>query len=158
MHPSVIGRQNPSPGVHLPSPIQIRSSCVLLTVTTENREPWLANHTAHQHLEQTWREATAWLVTDYVLMPDHLHCFCFPGTPVTSIEKWISYWKSTFRKKHQNPRWRFQSRGWHHRLRTDESYSQKWNYLQQNPVRKNLVQSPDQWPFRGRIHQIPFSF
>ena len=157
MHPPPsfehVGRQNPSPGIHLyPS----QPTCVFLTVTTEHRSPWLANPTAQQHLETTWGNATGWLVSDYLLMPDHLHCFCFPSDNTKTIERWISYWKDQFRKLHKNPNWRFQSRGWHHRLRSDESSTEKWHYVLHNPVRKNLVTTPDQWPFKGRIHNIQF--
>ena len=62
-------RQNPSPGIHINLG---QSNFVLLTVTTEKRDPWLANETAHRLLHQTWSEAKAWLVGDYLLMPDHL--------------------------------------------------------------------------------------
>ena len=68
-------RQNPAPGVHINLG---QSNIVLLTVTTEKRDPWLANETARRLLHQTWSEAKAWLVGDYLLMPDHLHCFCAP--------------------------------------------------------------------------------
>jgi hypothetical protein len=55
-----------------------QSNIVLLTITTERRKPWLANKTAHKLLHQTWQEADAWLVGDYLLMPDHLHFFVLP--------------------------------------------------------------------------------
>jgi hypothetical protein len=43
-------RQNPASGVH----VQLgQSNIVLLTINTENREPWLDNKTAHQFLRQT---------------------------------------------------------------------------------------------------------
>ena len=89
-------RQNPSPGVHIDLG---RSNFVLLTVTTENRDPWLANETAHRLLHETWSEAKAWLVGDYLLMPDHLHCFCAPYDLEFTIETWISYWKREFALK-----------------------------------------------------------
>ena len=53
MLPIEEGRQNPSPGVHLQSG---QSNIVFLTVTTEHREPWLANAEAHRLLSQD-----AWL-------------------------------------------------------------------------------------------------
>ena len=152
--PDIIGRGNPAQGVHIYSG---SPNWTLLTVTTENRTPWLASHEAQQHLEQIWLQATAWLVNDYLLMPDHLHCFCAPHDPHFQIEQWIQYWKSQFRKAHGHPQWRFQSRGWHHRLRSDESYSEKWLYVQENPVRRKLVTTIDQWPFKGRVHEIRWS-
>jgi putative transposase len=144
-------RQNPSAGAHI---LLGQSNIVLLTVTTEKRRPWLANETAHRLLHETWSEATARLVGDYLLMPDHLHASCAPQDLRFNIETWISYWKPEFRLKHGRPEWRFQSRGWHHRLRDGENYSEKWLYVQENPVRKGLVTRVDDWPFKGRVFDL----
>ena len=89
--------RNPAAGVHLRSD---EPTLVLLTVTTEKRAPWLANAEAHRLLHQVWSEASAWLVGDYLLMPDHLHLFCAPYDPGFGIERWITYWKSQFRRRH----------------------------------------------------------
>jgi hypothetical protein len=43
-----------------------------------------------------WLNATAWLVGDYLLMPDHLHLFCAPRDIDMPIETWIRYWKRDF--------------------------------------------------------------
>jgi len=122
-------RQNPAAGVHINL---IQSSIVLLTVTTKLRKPWLANKRVQEILHNTWAESTAWLVGDYLLMPDHFHCFCAPRNLEITIEKWISYWKREFTLNHKRlagtlapPEWKFQSRGWHHRLRNGENYSEK---------------------------------
>ena len=147
-------RQNPSPGVHINLG---QSNIVLLTVTTEDRDPWLANESAHQLLHRTWAEAKAWLVGDYLLMPDHLHCFCAPHDLRFTIEMWISYWKREFALKHKRMEWKFQSRGWHHRLRDGESYSEKWLYVQENPVRKGLCQRIEDWPFKGKVFDLIWS-
>jgi putative transposase len=144
-------RQNPSAGVL----VQFgRSSTVLLTIATEKRAPWLANEIAHQLLHQIWSEATAWLVGDYLLMPDHLHLFCAPRDLRFTIEEWIGYWKRQFSRKHGNEDWKFQSRGWHHRLRDGENYSAKWMYVQENPVRKGLIKRIEDWPFKGRVFDL----
>ena len=160
-------RRNPSPGVHIDLG---RSNFVLLTVTTEKRDPWLANETAHRLLHQTWSEAKAWLVGDYLLMPDHLHCFCAPYDLQFTIETWISYWKREFALKRKklaasrdggarlptslSPEWKFQSRGWHHRMRDGENYSEKWLYVQENPVRKGLCKRIEDWPFKGKVFDL----
>lgn len=146
-----VGRKNPAAGVH----VQLSGrSWVLLTVTTAKRRPWLACTDAHRLLHHTWQDTTAWLVSDYILMPDHLHCFCAPSNLGVSIERWITYWKREFRRRHDNADWKFQSRGWHHRLRQDESYSSKWIYVEENPVRKGLVQNINDWTYKGRVHDI----
>jgi len=162
-------RQNPSPGVH----IQLgQSNIVLLTINTEKREPWLVNPRAHELLHQTWSEATAWLVGDYLLMPDHLHLFCAPRDLYFTIETWITYWKREFALKQKRlagtpappsnktttlPEWKFQSRGWHHRLRDGENYSEKWIYVQENPIRKGLVKRIEDWSFKGRVFDLTWS-
>jgi hypothetical protein len=41
-----------------------------------------------------------------------------------------------------------------HLLRTNNSYSQKWNYVRENPVRAGLVKSAADWPYQGEIVYI----
>jgi REP-associated tyrosine transposase len=41
-----------------------------------------------------------------------------------------------------------------HLLRTNESYSQKRNYVRENPVRAGLVKSAEDWPYQGEIVYI----
>jgi len=147
-------RQNPSPGVH----IQLgQSNIVLLTINTDKREPWLANETAHRLLHQTWLEAKAWLVGDYLLMPDHLHALCAPRDLQFAIETWVAYWKRQFNLKQGRKEWKFQARGWHHRLRDAENYLEKWLYVQENPLRKGLAQRIGEWPFKGRVFDLIWS-
>ena len=38
-----------------------------------------------------------------------------------------------------------------HLIRSEESYSEKWNYVKENPVRQNLVEYAEQWEFTGSI-------
>ena len=146
-----VGRKKPAPGVHF----QLGDSTIaLLTVTTKKREPWLANPNAERFLQETWREAKAWLIGDYLLMPDHLHAFCAPRDFSFSIEEWITFWKRDFRRRHGRSDWQFQSRGWHHRIRSGEEHSTRWLYIQENPVRKGLVKNVEDWPYKGRIHYL----
>ena len=144
----------PSPGVHRKAD---SANLILLTITTDRRNPWLTNETVLRLIHQTWSEATAWMVGEYLLMPDHVHCFCAPGMGDFSIERWISYWKRAFAMKHQQPNWKFQSRGWHHRLRHDESYSEKWLYVQENPIRKHLCHRMEDWPYKGKVFDLLWS-
>jgi hypothetical protein len=41
-----------------------------------------------------------------------------------------------------------------HVLRGNESYSQKWNYVRENPVRAGLVKSAPAGPYQGEIVYI----
>jgi len=41
-------------------------------------------------------------------------------------------------------------------LRTSESYSEKWDYVDQNALRAGLVERVEDWPYRGAIHDLMF--
>lgn len=145
------GRRRPAKGVHisLEGP-----NWVFLTVNTNWRERWLAQKQVQKVLHQIWEhKATAWMVSDYLLMPDHLHLFCAPHDLDFTIERWMGYWKECFTKEGLELG-SFQDGGFHHRLRSQESYSEKWIYVRENPVRHGLVRHPDEWPYFGNVHPI----
>ncbi len=159
------GRRTPAKGVHvsLGGP-----NWIFLTVCTEKRECWLAQTPVQRVLHDIWEHtATAWLVSDYLLMPDHLHLFCAPRDLKFTIERWMGFWKDRFAKdiKSQGgaatPPYhsigKFQAGGFHHRLRDGESYAQKWQYVGENPVRAGWVIRPEHWPYFGRVHEICWS-
>ncbi|HEY9510122.1 MAG TPA: hypothetical protein VIV82_09705 [Verrucomicrobiae bacterium] len=124
-------------------------------------------------MQDIWQNtATAWLVSDYLLMPDHLHLFCAPHDLKFTIERWIGFWKDQLAKNlkkqsgaeigvaaatpYRTER-KFQAGGFHHRLRDGENYSQKWQYVRENPVRAGLVERPEDWLYCGRVHEIRWS-
>jgi len=41
-----------------------------------------------------------------------------------------------------------------HLLRSAESYESKWEYVRQNPVREQLVERPEDWPFQGELSDL----
>jgi len=41
-----------------------------------------------------------------------------------------------------------------HLIRNTESYADKWDYVQENPVRAELVRTTADWPFQGEIVEI----
>ena len=149
----VVGRKHPARGVLISLG---QSTIVFLTVCTEKRVPWLAQKAVQESLEQVWREADTWLVGYYLLMPDHVHLFCAPRDLNFTLQQWLSYWKSQFKRKHLDKPWRFQRDGWDTRLRRSESYTDKWNYVCENPVRKGLVAKPEDWPFWGMLNVLPW--
>jgi len=109
----------------------------------------LACDEAHRLLMRIWRhEATSWLVGDFVLMPDHLHLFAALYDLALTIERWIAFWKGRFSKAHGHCEWAWQTNAFHHRLRRDENYSQKWQYGRENPVRAGLAREIGQWPYQ----------
>lgn len=127
---------------------------IFLTVCSKNRVPWIADHAIHKVLREAWMESTAWLVGNYVLMPDHVHLFITPMQVDVPLENWVRYWKSRFTWLDGNQDHSWQTDHWDTRLRSSESFKEKWCYVRNNPVRTGLVDDPDDWPFQGEIYRI----
>ena len=74
-----------------------RPTIVFLTVCTAARTSWLADQPIHETLKSIWRTATYWKVGPYVLMPDHLHLFAWPGILHAPFDPWVRYWNHSSR-------------------------------------------------------------
>ena len=143
-------RRHPDDGVLI---LRGLPTIVFLTVCTAQKQKGLANGQVQKALSESWNTADTWLVGLYMIMPDHIHLFCWPQSEDYEIEQWITFWKREFRRVIGNKAPRFQPRGFHHRLRNDESYDEKWNYVRDNPVRAGLVDDADDWPYQGFLHE-----
>ena len=84
----------------------------------------------------------AWWIHLFLLMPDHLHGL-ISFSRETPMQSSIQNWKR-FLARHVGIAW--QRDFFDHRLRHDESLTEKWNYIRENPVRKGLAAKPDDWP------------
>jgi REP element-mobilizing transposase RayT len=90
-----------------------------------------------------------------VIMPDHAHLLLTPladqtGWPfsLATILKLIKGTSARSANKimgTEGPVW--QEESFDHVLRSDESMTQKLEYIRQNPVRKGLVAHPDSYPW-----------
>ncbi len=127
---------------------------VFLTVCTKDRKKWLGEDRVHKSLREIWTNASGWLVGKYIIMPDHLHLFAFPGELEISLNNWVKYWKSQYSKTHKISSHRWQTDYWDTQLRTSEHYEEKWEYMRYNPVRHGFVSSPENWPYQGEIHKL----
>jgi putative transposase len=137
-----------------------RPTIVFVTVCSEKRKPILAHPDVHELLQYSWNQADAWLVGRYVIMPDHIHLFCAPGSlKVPELTRWVQYWKTTASKvwprPDDHPIW--QKSFWDTQLRHVESYSSKWDYVRMNPVRAGLCPAPDEWTFQGEMQVLPWN-
>ena len=129
-------RAYPAHGIHVPRDGPL---IVFVTVCTKSRIQWLANETSHQHILNAWSAADAWAIGRYVAMPDHIHLFASPVNPEVDIGTWIRFWKSHVSRSIRDPSRKWQKDYWDTRLRTGQSYDEKWWYVRENPVRKNLL-------------------
>jgi len=91
-------------------------------------------------------------------MPDHLHLLVAPldrEASVSTFSKWFKRWFAEEYCRPSVPDGRPTAQSWHWQegcfdrlLRSDESLSEKWEYLRQNPVRAGLVAEPEGWPYQ----------
>ena len=98
----------------------------------------------------------AWLGA-YVLMPDHLHAFVVIDDARQNLSTWVKSLKNALSKTLRMqgagaPHW--QKGFFDHVLRGGESYTQKWNYVRDNPVRAGLVKEWRDWPCLGEIFDL----
>ena len=83
-----------------------------------------------------------WWMHFLLLMPDHLHALASFPTNKT-MTKVVSEWKKYIART-AGIQW--QRDFFDHRLRHDESFREKADYIGQNPVRAGLVKGQADWP------------
>jgi REP-associated tyrosine transposase len=130
-----------------------------VTFCTHERRPWLASDSVHaafiQFAERAARDFNV-AVGRYIIMPEHVHFFVCGG-PDFVLATWIGALKQTLAKAAQRSKsagqiW--QEGFFDHMLRSDESMTQKWNYVSENAVRAGLVEQAEDWPYQGEIISI----
>jgi REP element-mobilizing transposase RayT len=135
-----------------------------ITTCTVRRRPILATHEVAAIMIDEWRNAHdrhGWALGRYVIMPDHVHFFCRAELDSKALPVFMQRWKEWTSKqvardlKVSGRVWQPRKlSGFDHVLRSSESYSQKWDYVKENPVRAGLVQKSDDWPFQGGIESL----
>jgi putative transposase len=141
---------------HLPNVQRDNQPIILfVTVSTKDRRPILASDRAHKALLYAWPNARQYRVGRYVLMPDHLHLFCSPAVrDAENVKRWTAYWKRlvSIELNDMQPIW--QRDCWDTQLRNAAYYIEKWEYVAQNPVRRNLIQRSEDWPYQGCLNEL----
>ena len=126
-----------------------------VTFNTHHRRRLLANAQVNNELVAFAKsgEQRAIAVGRYVIMPDHIHIFV-SGHQDFLLTQWVRLLKRALSKviSQSHPHW--QKGFFDHLIRHGESYSEKWEYVRQNPVRAGLVGTPEDWPWQGEIVPI----
>jgi putative transposase len=84
-----------------------------------------------------------WYLNLLLLMPDHLHMLVSVSGEA-SLSKVIRDFKRIATRKRKIE---WQRNFFDHRLRHDESETEKYDYICENPVRAGLVREAENWPF-----------
>ena len=137
------------------------SPIYFVTACTQNRRNILATPAIHETFLRFGKEGPshgAWIGA-YVIMPDHLHAFVATDDQKIATSTWMKSLKNTISKTLREngiaqPHW--QKTFFDHLLRSSESYSEKWNYVRENPVRAGLVTRTEDWPYVGEIFALEY--
>jgi putative transposase len=140
-------RRHPARGVLVDETLP---TLVFATVCTRKRKPWLATAQVHRVLRSAWLRHKRWIVSAYIIMPDHVHFFAEPDEESGAFDDWITRWKGGVARVLKNSEWRWQAGSFHHR-RCFEDAVEKRIYMDENPVRAGLVKRIRDWPYRGEL-------
>jgi REP-associated tyrosine transposase len=132
-----------------------------VTTCTSHRRHILASPSVAAILTDEWRSARrrhGWAIGRYVIMPDHVHFFCSGEIDAKPLPQFMQAWKQWSSKRIaaqvKNAGTIWQAEFFDHVLRSSESYSQKWDYVRENPVRAQLVSTADEWQYQGEIEDV----
>jgi putative transposase len=136
------------------------SPIYFLTTCTAHRRPMLATpqlHDAFLQFAHSGKDHGAYIGA-YVIMPDHLHLFVALEQDL-ALAAWVKSLKNALSKSLRAlsfpaPHW--QKGFFDHVLRSSDSYSQKWEYVRDNPVRAGLAKTWEEWPFSGQVHPLEY--
>jgi putative transposase len=132
-----------------------------VTTCTFRRRAILASKEVAGILIDEWQSAQdrhGWTIGRYVIMPDHVHFFCSAELDAKSLPVFMQAWKQ-WTSKRMARELSFSGNLWQeqffdHVLRSTESYSQKWDYVRENPIRAGLVTKIEDWPWQGEIESL----
>lgn len=132
-----------------------------VTVCCANRRPIFREPSAVQIAVRSLIDCarrTAWHVSQICMMPDHVHLMLSPANErEQSLSKVIQRWKSSSKQRLNKVGvlgdvW--QREFFDHLLRSDESLTEKWRYVEMNPVRAGLCECPEEYPYLGTPEEI----
>jgi REP element-mobilizing transposase RayT len=132
-----------------------------ITICTHQRRRILATDEFHRHfIEFMNRKSEQGIACgEYVIMPDHIHLFMRIDPHHYQLGRTVGFIKKSLSKVLRDsrismPHW--QPNFFDHVLRSSDSYSEKWNYVRENPVRAGLVKISGDWKYQGMIAPIRY--
>ncbi len=137
------------------------SPLYFITFCTFDRKPLLANDAFHARFMDYMKSKSAEGIAcgEYVIMPDHIHLFLRIDPRRYELGKTVGFIKQSLSAPLREsgiaqPHW--QPGFFDHVLRSASSYSEKWDYVRNNPVRAGLVECSEHWKFQGMIVPIRY--
>jgi putative transposase len=127
-----------------------------ITFSCHHRDPLLGDAHARDVFEQTLERSRLWygfFISAYVVMPEHVHLLISePQRAALSVA--IQMLKQTaaqqLRSPEGGPFW--QRRYYDFNVWSDNKRIEKLRYIHRNPVKRGLVERPEDWPWSSFRH------
>jgi putative transposase len=122
----------------------------MVTTSTWGRRGLFRNEPRAKSLIDTLDHyrATAYLLHEFVIMPDHVHALL---TPLTSLEKAMQFVQGGFsyrEKKELGSNMEVWQKGFSdHRIRDASDYTLHVAYIRNNPARERFCEHPEEFPY-----------
>jgi len=122
----------------------------MVTTSTRGRRGLFRNERWAKSLIDTLYHdrATAYLLHEFVIMPDHVHALL---TPLTSLEKAVQLVEGGFSyrmKEELGSNMEVWQKGFSdHRIRDASDYSLHVAYIRNNPARERFCEHPEEFPY-----------
>ncbi len=127
-----------------------------ITFSCYRRQPLLATPDARRHFEQTLERIRQWYglyVSGYVVMPEHVHLLLSEperGSLAVALQMLKQIVSQKLGRRNHGPFW--QTRYCDFNVWTKEKRVEKLRYMHRNPVKRRLVEKPEDWEWSSFRH------
>jgi putative transposase len=127
-----------------------------LTFSCYHRQPLLDNATAYsvfEHELEKVRIRYSFVVAGYVLMPEHVHLLVGePRRSSLSVALQVLKQQTSRQLKQRGAVQFWQRRYYDFNVHKEEKRVEKLRYMHRNPVKRGLVEKPEQWQWSSFRH------
>jgi putative transposase len=127
-----------------------------LTFSCYRRQPLVDNSTACDVFEREFEAARiqyGFLVAGYVLMPEHVHLLVGePHRSSLSVALQVLKQQTSRILKQRGSVQFWQRRYYDFNVHSEEKRVEKLKYMHRNPVKRGLVEKPEDWPWSSFRH------
>ena len=124
-----------------------------VTFSCYRRLPYLGSAVSRNLFEQSlevMRVRYEFHVIGYVVMPEHIHMLVSEPSKVLLCKAIQALKLSVSVQRHERPFW--QARYYDFNVHSEEKPGEKLSYMHRNPVKRGLVQRPEDWPWSSYRH------
>ena len=127
-----------------------------VTFSCYRRRPLLGNATAYgvfEHVLEAVREHYGFVVAGYVLMPEHVHLLVGePSRSSLSVALQVLKQQTSRKLKVRGEVQFWQRRYYDFNVHNEVKRVEKLRYMHRNPVKRGLVEKPEDWPWSSFRH------